>query len=39
MGPFGTPWMTFAAWIVTGCSVLLSILWAVRSSRGEGDDR
>lgn len=39
MGPFGTPWLTFSAWIVIGCSILLSILWAARSARGEKDDR
>ncbi len=29
MGPFNYPWLTFAAWIVAGASVLVSIVWAL----------
>ncbi len=29
MGLFKTPWLTFFAWVVTGASVLGSIIWAL----------
>jgi len=37
MGPFNTPWSTFAAWIAIGASVLLAIVWALLF-KGEGDE-
>jgi len=27
MAPFNTPWSTFLAWIVTGFSVIIAIIW------------
>lgn len=27
MGPFNTPMSTFFAWIVTGLSILVAIIW------------
>ena len=36
MGPFNTPWETFAAWIVVGVSVLISLAWAVFFARDKG---
>ncbi len=36
MGPFNMPWLTFAAFIVTGGSIVIAILWAVTDlKRGE----
>ncbi len=37
MGPFHTPWLTFAAWIVTGMSIVLAVAWAMRSDREDRD--
>jgi len=37
MGPLNTPWSTFAAWIVIGSSILLSIVWAL-VSKGADDE-
>ena len=28
MAPFNTPWSTFFAWIVTGLSIIIAIVWA-----------
>jgi hypothetical protein len=36
VGPFNTPWGTFAAWIVVGASVLISLVWAVFFARDKG---
>jgi hypothetical protein len=36
VGPFNTPWETFAAWIVVGASVLISLVWAVFFVRDRG---
>jgi len=38
MGPFNTPWLTFAAWIVIGASILLAICWSTFGFRSEEDD-
>jgi hypothetical protein len=36
VGPFNTPWETFAAWIVVGGSVLFSVIWAAFFARDRG---
>lgn len=36
MGPFGLPWATFGALLVVAASVVVSLLWAVLSSRSDG---
>ncbi len=36
MGPFNTPWSTFSAWIVTGATIVASIVWAILSGRSRG---
>jgi hypothetical protein len=28
MGPFHFPWMTFMAFVVTGASIVVALLWA-----------
>jgi NO-binding membrane sensor protein with MHYT domain len=28
MAPFNTPWSTFFAWIVTGLSIIIAVVWA-----------
>ena len=36
MAPFNFPWMTFMAFVVTGASVVIALVWALRrSGRGE----
>jgi len=30
MGPFNFPWMTFMAFVVTGASVVIALVWALR---------
>jgi hypothetical protein len=30
MGPFRFPWMTFMAFVVTGASIVIAIVWALR---------
>jgi hypothetical protein len=30
MGPFNFPWMTFMAFVVTGASVVVALVWALR---------
>ena len=37
-GPFGMPWLTFSALVVIGLAIILSAVWAARSSDGEGRD-
>jgi len=39
MAPFGMPWLTFAAVVVAGASVLLAAAWAVWSFPRGGDER
>jgi hypothetical protein len=34
VGPFRTPWSTFAAWIVVGGSALLALVWATIDPMG-----
>ncbi|MGD9675756.1 MAG: hypothetical protein AB7V19_03625 [Candidatus Bipolaricaulia bacterium] len=29
MGPWSTPWGTFAAWVVIGGSIVLVLVWAL----------
>jgi hypothetical protein len=36
VGPFNTPWETFAAWIVVGASVLISLVWAIFFAHDRG---
>jgi len=36
MGPFNFPWMTFMAFVVTGASVVVALIWALRE---RGSDR
>lgn len=39
MGPFNTPWMTFAAWLVAGACIAAAVVWAVFLFKPEdGDD-
>jgi uncharacterized membrane protein YwaF len=35
MGPFGMPWLTFMAFVVTAASIVLAVVWAAldRESR------
>ncbi len=37
MAPFNFPWMTFMAFIVTGLSVLLALVWALRDRGRDGN--
>ena len=37
MGPFQTPWLTFAAWIVIGGSILMVLVWSYLSFRRRDD--
>jgi uncharacterized membrane protein YwaF len=37
MGPFNFPWLTFMAFVVTACSIVLSVVWAALDRRR--DDR
>jgi hypothetical protein len=30
VGPFNFPWMTFLAFVVTGASVVIALVWALR---------
>jgi hypothetical protein len=36
VGPWNTPWETFAAWIVIGGSVVIALVWAVAVRAGHG---
>jgi len=36
MGPFCLPWLTFGALIVVAVSIVVSVVWALASSRSQG---
>lgn len=38
MGPFETPWMTFAAWLVIVGTIVLAIVWSLWRT-GKDEDR
>ena len=41
MGPFGFPWLTFSAILVTAATVIIALVWAGfmrRRSVSEGED-
>jgi len=35
MGPFGCPWSTFSAYIISALSVVGAIVWALRKHKTE----
>jgi uncharacterized membrane protein YwaF len=37
MGPFNFPWLTFMAFVVTACSIVLAVIWAALG-RGRNDE-
>ena len=37
MAPYGLPWSTFAAIIVTAVSIVISVIWAVVDARKDPD--
>mgnify|MGYP006294017859 CR=1 FL=1 len=38
-GPMGIPWSTFGAFLVVVGSIVLAIVWALRSGDGDGEAR
>ncbi len=34
--PFGMPWLTFFSLVVIALSIVVAVVWAARSSGGEG---
>jgi len=38
MGPFGIPWLTFAAVLVTLGTVVAAVLWAIFAKPAKGDE-